>query len=80
MVRSLQGQAGLMVWENLQLDLVSGVGQELGGFRECTVLHARAVDGEDVVSRVQCATSTERRNSSIRNLSLQDETSMFVLL
>lgn len=52
MVRSFQGQAGLMVWENLQLDLVSGVGQELGCFCEGTVLHARAVDGEDVVSHV----------------------------
>lgn len=57
MVRSLQGQAGLMVWENLQLHLVSGVGQELGGFGERTVLHAGAINGEDVVSYMQRPTS-----------------------
>lgn len=52
MVRAFQGKAGLMVWENLQLDLVRGVGQELGGFCEGTVLHACAVNGEDVIAHV----------------------------
>lgn len=79
MVRPLQGQAGLVVWENLQLDLVGGVGEELGGFGERTVLHAGAVDGEDVVPDVQRTTSRERRNGSIKNLSLQDEISIFTL-
>lgn len=77
MVRSLQGQAGLMVRENLQLHLVGGVGQELGGFGECTVLHARAVDGENVVSYMQRPTSVERRHGSMENPSLQNETLMF---
>lgn len=63
MLRSLQGQAGLMMGKNLQLDLVSGVGQELGGFCQCTVLHAGSVDGQDVISHVKGATSTERRNT-----------------
>lgn len=51
-----------MVWENLQLHLVSGVGQELGGFGERTVLHAGAINGEDVVSYMQRPTSVERRH------------------
>lgn len=63
MVRSLQGQAGLMMGKDLELDLVGGVGQELGGFRECTVLHAGPIDGQDVIAHVQSPTSTERRES-----------------
>lgn len=77
MVRSLQGQAGLMVRENLQLHLVGGVGQELGGFSECTVLHACAVNGEDVVPHMQRPTSVERRHGSVGNPSLQNETFTF---
>lgn len=46
-----------MMGKDLKLDLVSGVGQELGCFCKCTVLHAGSVDGEDVISHVQCATS-----------------------
>lgn len=77
MVRSLQGQAGLMVRENLQLHLVGGVGQELGGFGEGTALHAYAVDGENVVSYVQRPTSVGRRHGGMENPSLQNETLMF---
>lgn len=48
-VRSLQGQAGLMMGKDLKLDLVGGVGQELGGLGQCTVLHAGSVDGQDMI-------------------------------
>ena len=63
MVRSLQSQAGLMMGKDLQLDLVCGVGQELGGFRQRAVLHAGSVDGQDVVPHVQCAASAEGRQA-----------------
>lgn len=82
MLRSLQGQAGLMMGKNLKLDLVGGVCQELGGFCQCTVLHAGSVDGQDVISHMQGATSMERRNtqcdecSRLRNMTF---TSFIVL-
>lgn len=53
MVRSLQRQAGLVVGKDLQLDLVGGVGQELSRLSERAVLHAGAVDGQDVIAHVQ---------------------------
>lgn len=60
-VRSLQGQAGLMMRKNLKLDLVGGVGQELGCFCERAVLHAGAVYGQDVITHVQSTTPTKGR-------------------
>ena len=66
MVRSLQGQAGLMMGKNLKLDLVGGVGQELGCFCERTVLHAGPVDGQDVIAHVQSTTSTGKEKVSLR--------------
>ena len=65
-VRSLQGQAGLMMGKDLKLDLVGGVGQELGGLGQRTVLHAGSVDGQDMIPHVQGTASTarERRNTS----------------
>lgn len=59
-VRSLQGQAGLMMGKNLKLDLVGGVGQELGCFCQRAVLHAGAVDGQDVIAHVQSTTPVKR--------------------
>lgn len=63
MVRPLQRQARLMVRKNLKLDLVSGICQELGCFCQGAVLHAGAIDGQDVIPHVQCATSTGRRHT-----------------
>lgn len=62
-VRALQGQAGLMMGKNLQLDLVGGVCQELGCLRQRAVLHAGPVDRQDVVSHVQRPASTGRRKT-----------------
>lgn len=52
-----------MMGKDLQLDLVGGVCQELGSFRQRAVLHAGPIDGQDVVPHVQRAASREGRRA-----------------
>lgn len=79
-VRSLQGQAGLMMGKNLKLDLVGGVGQELGCFCERTVLHAGPVDGQDVIAHMQSTTSTEGRKSHYNGVPSSLDSNFHVLI
>lgn len=66
-----------MMGKDLQLDLVGGVCQELGCFRQRAVLHAGSVDGQDVISHVQGTTPTRGEMlRTTKGLSLWNRTFM----
>lgn len=49
--------------QDLHLDVLAGAGQELGGLRQGTELHAGAVHRQDVVPRVQSPAPVESATS-----------------
>lgn len=64
-LRGFEREPRLVVREDLELDIVCSVSQELRRLRQRAVLHAGAVDGQDMVSHMQCTTSTEKRKKAL---------------